>query len=396
MSREPIRYRKRTRTDGMWEIVWNDPSTGRIKRQSCKTRDEHEADRKLAEKVLSGDVVPPNVVTIGYLVDRYYQHLKRRKEAATIVPMASKVERLKDFLGTRRWQDFGQADVENYIDHAKTVTRWDRGGAQLSDGTIKKDLQILRAALRHGHLMRVVPTETRIEIRNLVSNARTDWLDDAQMRKVFACCEDNEEREHIYAFLLLALATGARKEAIFQLRWDQIYVPGSDFEEHPMIPQPIERDGTAIVPKKATLRVADGRPPLDLETGAVAPGAYVDFGVGRGNKRRPQIPIGQNHRLMSYILFGGDRSQPYVVSYNGKPIKTGLKKGLEAVGVEAGLPFKLTHHVLKKTCITWMVRKGIPFETIERLTNTTVDTLKRHYSQHSPDLEEALGDTFAV
>ena len=131
----------------MWEIVWNDPSTGRIKRQSCKTRDEHEADRKLAEKVLSGDVVPPNVVTIGYLVDRYYQHLKRRKEAATIVPMASKVERLKDFLGTRRWQDFGQADVENYIDHAKTVTRWDRGGAQLSDGVSRSGTSYLTRGL---------------------------------------------------------------------------------------------------------------------------------------------------------------------------------------------------------------------------------------------------------
>lgn len=185
MSKEPIRYRKRTRTDGIWEIVWSDPKTGRIKRQSCKTRDEHEAERKLAEKILSGDVVPPTAVTIGYLLDRYYQHLKRRKEAATIVPMASKVDRLKDFLGCQKWEDFGQADVENYIDYARTLTRWDRGEARLSDGTIKKDLQILRAALRHAHLMKVVPTETRIEIRNLVSQERRNWLDEAQMRRGF-------------------------------------------------------------------------------------------------------------------------------------------------------------------------------------------------------------------
>lgn len=396
MPKEPIRYRKRRRTDGIWEIVWNDPKTGRIKRESCKTRDEHEAERKLAEKILSGDVVPPTVVTIGYLLDRYYQHLKRRKEAATVVPMASKIDRLNSFLGSRKWQDFGQADVENYIDYAKSLTRWDRGEARLSDGTIKKDLQILRAALRHAHLMKVVPTETRIEIRNLVSQVRSDWLDEAQMRRVFACCEDREDREHIYAFLLLALATGARKEAIFQLRWNQVYVPKPDYEEIPMVPQPTERDGAVAVPKRATLRAATGPSPLDFRTSAVVSGAYIDFGVGKGNKRRPQIPIGQNQRLMTYILFGGDRSQPYVVSFNGKPIKTGLKKGLETVGKEAGLPFKLTHHVLKKTCITWMVRKGIPFETIERLTNTTVDTLKRHYSQHSPDLEEALGDTFSV
>ncbi|SNT34700.1 tyrosine-type recombinase/integrase [Antarctobacter heliothermus] len=396
MSQELVRYRKRTRTDGIWEIVWDDPKTGLIRRQSCKTRDEHEADRKLAEKILSGDVVPPSVVTMGYILDRYYHHLKRRKGSSTTVPMASKIDRLKQFLGNRKWQDFGQADVENYIDFAKLLTRWDRGQAQLSEGTIKKDLQILRAALRHAHLMKVVPNETRIEIRNLVSQSRTDWLDESQLKRVFNCCEDRENREHLYAFLLIALATGARKEAIFQLTWGQIYIPETEFETHPMVPQPIEVDGKTVMPKQASRRVAKGPAPLDFRTGAVVSGAYIDFGAGRGNKRRPQIPIGQNQRLMSYILFGGDRSQPYVVSFNGKPIRTGLKRGLEALGLEAELPFKLTHHVLKKTCITWMVRKGIPFETIERLTNTTVDTLKRHYSQHSPDLEEALGDTFSI
>src|SRR6056297_2391924 len=186
MGNDFIKYRRRRRTDGIWEIVWDDPHTGRVKRQTCKTRDEHEADRKLAEKVLSGDVVPPAVVTIGYLLDRYFLHLKRRKGTATVVPMSSKVDRLKNFLGERKWEDFGQADVENYIDHAKCLTRWDRGNDRLSDGTIKKDLQILRAALRHCHLMKVVPTETRIEIRNLASQIRSDWLDNDQMRKVLA------------------------------------------------------------------------------------------------------------------------------------------------------------------------------------------------------------------
>ena len=397
MAQTPIKYRKRTRTDGVWEIVWTDPSSGKVKRQSCGTRDAHQAERKLAEKILSGDVVPPNVVTVGYLLDRYFQHIKRRKESATVVPMVSKVDRLKSFLGTRTWQDFGQADVENYIDFAKGLTRWSRGERALGEGTIKKDLQILRAALRHAHLMKIVPTETRIEIRNLSSEVRSDWLDESQMRRVFACCEEDDDREHIYAFLLIALATGARKEAIFQLRWDQIYVPETRYEETSML---THTENSPVHPLKAgrrtKLRTAIGPVPLDFETGSVVSGAYIDFGAGRGNKRRPTIPIGQNQRLMSYILFGGDRSQPYVVSFKGKRIQTGIKRGLETVGVEADLPFKLTHHVLKKTCITWMVRNGIPFDTIERLTNTTVDTLKRHYSQHSPDLEDALGSTFSI
>lgn len=396
MTKEFIKYRKRTRKDGIWEIVWNDPKTGKVRRETCKTRDEHEADRKLAEKILTGDVVPPSVVTIGYLLERYFQHLKRRKAANTIVPMNSKVERLIDYFGSQKWEDFSQTDVENYIDHAKTVTRWNNGKEALSDGTIRKDLEILRSALKHGLLHRIVPTETRIEIRNLTSAQRTDWLDEAQMKRVLECCASNEDRNHIYGFLLLALPTGARKEAIFQLKWDQVYIPEIETELVEVDPIPDERDGVISTPKRSFRTKVTKNLPLNWETGENVRGAYIDFGIGRGNKRRPKIPIGQNQRLIHYLLFCGDRSQPYVISYNGKPIATGIKKGLEAVGKEAGLPFKLTHHVLKRTCITWMVRRGTPFETIETLTNTTVDTLKRYYSQHSPDLEEALGDTFSI
>ncbi|MDU8928184.1 hypothetical protein RXV86_12375 [Alisedimentitalea sp. MJ-SS2] len=397
MTKKYVQYRKRTRTDGIWEIVWNDPKTGNIRRQSCGTRDEHAAERKLAEKILTGDVVPPNVVTIGYLLERYFQHLKRRKAANTIVPMKSKVERLTDYMGTLKWEVFGQSDVENYIDHAKSLTRWDRGGKPLSEGTIKKDLQILRSALRHGHLHRIVPTETRIEIRNLTSSQRTDWLDRAQMEKVLQCCASDEERNHIYGFLVIALATGARKEAIFELTWDQVYIPEMETELLEVEPSPVERDGIFSLPNRAYQTVVTKNKPLNWDTGEVVSGAYIDFGKGHGNKRRPQIPISRkNGRLMHYLLFCGDRNQPYVISYNGRPIKTGIKKGLEAVGLEAGLPFKLTHHVLKRTSITWMVRNGISFDIIERLTNTTVDTLKRHYSQHTPDLEDALGDTFSI
>lgn len=390
MAKDFIKYRKRTRTDGMWEIVWNDPATGKIRRESCKTRDEHVADRVLAEKILTGDSVPPEAVTIGYLLDRYYEHIKRRKGDNTVIPMKSKVERLKDYMGSVKWDDFTQTTVENYIDHARTITRWERNKEPLSDGTIRKDLEILRSALRHGHLHKIVPNETRVEIRGLVSEQRQDWLTKEQMRKVLDCCVDHEDRDHIYGFLLIALATGARKEAIFQLTWGQIYIPEPEFKKIEVAPSPQE-DG--LTPARAFNRVAVKNKTLDFDTGEVVKGAYIDFGAGHGNKRRPRIPIGQNLDLMAYLLLHY-REHPTVISFRGKPIATGIKRGLEAVGVEAGLPFKLTHHVLKRTCVTWMVRAGIPFDTIERLTNTTVDTLKRYYSQHSPDLEEALGDTF--
>ena len=396
MTKDFIKYRKRRRKDGYWEIAWSDPKTGNARRESCKTRDEHSADHKLAEKILTGDTVPPEAVTIGYLLDRYYQYIKRNKRENTIVPMKSKVERLMDYMGTLKWSDFSQEDVENYIGHARTLTRWDRGKKTLSDGTIKKDLTILRTTLKHAHGYNIVPQEKRIEIRNLASSPRTDWLDKTMMNKVIALCEENPDREHIYAFLIIALATGARKEAVFELKWNQVYIPTPETKLVEIEPIQQERDGVTSTPNRAFQRVAVGSKTLNWETGEVAPGASIDFGEGHGNKPRPKISIAQNPRLMSYFLYGGDRSQPYVVSYRGERIKTGIKKGLEAVGKEANLPFKLSHHVLKRTCVTWMVRGGVSFEDIEKMTNTTVETLKKHYNHHNPNMEKALGDIFSI
>lgn len=145
-----------------------------------------------------------------------------------MIPIKSKVARFKDFLGDLRWEDFSQADLERYTDYARTITRWGREDeAGLSDGSIAKDLQVLRSSLRHAHLHKKVPYEPWIEIRRLASKQRTDWLTKEHYKKVIACCGD-DEREHIYAFLLLALASGARNEAIFELKWDKIYIPEAD------------------------------------------------------------------------------------------------------------------------------------------------------------------------
>lgn len=150
-------------------------------------------------------MAPPEAVTIDYLLDRYFRQVAQRKGKNTLVSMRSKIGRLLDFFGSIKWEDSTQTDVENYINHARGLTRWDRGEKQLSDGTTRKDLEIVRAALRHAHLHKIMPTETCIETCDLSSESRTDWLTKEQMKRFLDCCGDNREREHIYAFLLIAL-----------------------------------------------------------------------------------------------------------------------------------------------------------------------------------------------
>ena len=294
-----------------------------------------------------------------------------------MVPMQSKIARLNEFLGDVAWEDFSQEYVDDYKDWARNIKRWERhdhkeSNGTLANGTIGKDLETLRAALNFAHIRRIVPTETKIEIRDLPGNRVRTWLTDDQFYACLKRCLE-DEREHLYAFLILGSATGARAGALFELKWSSIFMPGFDMDNGKPLP--------------------GHEPAFDLVEERVVKGAYIDFGEGHGNKRRPKMPIGQNWRVVQYLC-SKDRASEYVITYHGKPVRS-LKKGLETVGNEAGLPFKLTHHVLKRTCITWLVRGGMSYETIEKLTSTSVETLKKHYDHHRPDLEEDLGDILA-
>ncbi len=225
MSGRPSKYRLRRRTDGIWEIVWRDPETGKRIRKSCSTRTEAVAARKLSLLFSNGTFDVPIDVRIGFLLDLYLHHLKRKYTIKTTVPYESKVTRLKSFLGPLEGQEFSQLDVENYIDHARTLTAWNQKRKSLSDGTIIKDLQVLRAALRHAHLNRIVPYECRIEIRGLVAGTRTDWITQEQMRRVLHRCCTRPDRLHVLGFLLIGLCSAARREAILSLRWEQVRIP---------------------------------------------------------------------------------------------------------------------------------------------------------------------------
>ncbi len=352
--------------------------------------------------------------TIAWLVDQYYDYICREKAESTSRPMAANVGPLKEHLGHLHWDEVVQDTVDEYIEWRMTKPRWQvhqdfegQYGAT-SRNTACKDLRVLRAALNRTRKNRYTDYPPDFDI---VPGAPTrdvkTWITMEEMERMIAACEPRpivvngkeidmeRNREHIEGFLLIALATGARKEAILSLTWDQVYIPESKLTRvYEIEPTPVhDADGNLVMPKRAFRRDYEN-PPLNYEDGTVVKGAYIDFGAGSGNKRRPQIPIGQNWRLMSYLIHA-DRSQPYVITYNGKRVKS-LKKGLAEVAKDAGVKKAVTHHTMKRTAITHMVRAGIPLEIIADAVNTTVAVLKKHYNMHRPDVEAAFGDALSV
>jgi integrase len=410
-SVDPDAPRLRQRTDGYWETVYKDEDR-KTRRHSHGTKVERDAEalHGTFTKELARPEIPVRP-TVAWVVDQYYGYICREKAETTSGPMAANVGPLKEYLGHLHWDEIVQDTVDKYIEWRMKKPRWkahqdfDGQYGTTSRNTACKDLRVLRAALMRARKNRYTdyPPDFAISEGEPVRDT-TVWLTKEEMERMIAACEprpifvngtkiDRERnRDHLAGFLLIALATGARKEAILSLTWEQVYIPETRFEVLESVPIPLNervRGG----PKDREIRGAND--PVDRETGAVGKGAYIDFGAGSGNKRRPQVPIGQNLRLMKYLLHTGDRSQPYVITYNGKRVKS-LKKGLAEVAKEAGVTKPVTHHTMKRTAITHMVRAGIPFNIIAEAVNTTEDVLKKHYNMHRPDIEEAFGDALSV
>lgn len=467
--KNPVPY-LRQRSDSYWEIVFEDPKTGKIRRRATGTKDQFEAEQTLKDFDPTGGAAPdpdaprlrrrkdgywetvykdeeektrrhshgtkleaeaavahdsfikelarpeiPARPTVAWVVDQYYDYICREKSEATSGPMAANVSPLKEHLGHLFWDEVVQDVVDEYIVWRMQKPRWvahqnyDRQYGTTSRNTACKDLGVLRSALKRARKNRYTayPPDFSI-IKGEPVRDTSVWITAEELARMIVACEPRQievngkkidrerDRSHIEAFLLIAHATGARKEAILSLTWDQVYIPDPVLMRTEEVQPTLAHDaeGNEAMPRKATRRHFE-KPPLDYETVTNVKGAYIDFGAGSGNKRRPAIPIGQNWRLMNYLLYGGDRSQPYVISFKGKPVDS-LKKGLAQVAKDAGVKKSVTHHTMKRTAITHMVRGGIPIPTIAEMVNTTEDVIKEHYNMHRPDLEEALGDVLSI
>jgi integrase len=151
-------------------------------------------------------------------------------------------------------------------------------------------------------------------------------------------------------FMLIGFYTGARKEAILSLRWSQV----------------------------------------DLDAGR------IDFntpGARRTNKGRAGIPVPA--RLLGHLRRASKRATElgFVISENGKRLRD-VKRGFASACRRAGLD-GVSPHVLRHTCATWLMQRGVPMWEAAGFLGISRETPERVYGHHHPDYlrtaAEALG-----
>lgn len=264
----------------------------------------------------------------------------------------SAVDRLLDF-----WSEMAVSEILGPTCRAYVISRGTESGG-------RRDLEVLRAAVKHykrEYGMLAEPVFTLPE----KSLPRDRWLTRSEAaRLIWACYRakgswkgvdvegDMLKRRHLVRFILIAIYTGTRHDAILRLGW-----------------MPNTLGGWADLEKGVMYR----RAPRTRET----------------KKRTPTISIPD--RLLAHMKRWRrlDAGIQTIVHYNGKPIGR-LEKSFRSARAQAGLDDSVIPHALRHTAITWLMQSGIDINEVSSFCGVSVEELERTYWHHHPDFQQGV------
>jgi len=292
-------------------------------------------DRAEAELVLSvylTDRGKPQlkIISIAVILERY---LLDRQERG--IPG---FDRLRDahkpltrIIGAKPPEAINEAECRRYI----AARRKD----QMSDATIRTELQALRAALNWAATpdARLITAAPRITMPQR-PDPRVRWLTRGEAARLLAACDAH----HVQLFVTIALNTGARSGAILSLTWDRV----------------------DLVARRVDFR---------------------EQGIARTKKRRVLVPI--NDTLFN-ALFEAKAlaTTEHVIEWAGDAIKR-IKHGFRNAAERAGLK-GVTPHVLRHTAVTWQLQEGISPWDVAGMVGMTEEVVREVYGHHHPDYLE--------
>lgn len=302
------------RPNGYWYGITND---GR--RVALRTKDRDEALRQIADLKRR-----PQGHSVSDIVQSYLREMSERPSHGRMVYAWA---RLEPYFGHLR-PDQITADVcKLYIKRRKK--------AGIKNGTIAKELTTLRSAVNklgknHGAVF-AFPESTQPKDR---------FLTRAEYKRLMAAAKAH----HVRLFIMLALTTAGRKEAILDLTWDRV----------------------------------------SFETGR------INLGRGSRQKGRAVVTMGDElHRHLKRAHAG--RTCDYVIEWAGNRVGN-IRKGFDQACARAGLD-DVTPHVLRHTAAVWMAEEGQSMDVIAQfLGHSDSRTTSRIYARYSPEyLKKAAG-----
>ena len=198
-------------------------------------------------------------------------------------------------------------------------------------GTVRKELGILRAALRHAERHRLIGKAPHISLPG-APPPRDLRLTREEFDRLLGECQAH----HLALFCQLAWHTAARASAILELKWSDV----------------------------------------DLER------RKVHYTASGRQKRRVTVPI--NDTLLKALQDARKGAlTPFVVEYAGRPVGS-IKRAFAGAAGRAGFP-DISPHVLRHSAACALVEAGTPLEAVAQfLGHSSPSVTFRVYARYSP------------
>lgn len=322
---------------GRYYIQWSE--IGVVRKRSTGTSDREEAQIILADFIRERQIRDqPNGPTdpSQYLISDALALYAELHAPTTKTPerIAYAIEALLDF-----WEGNTVAEISKHTCRAYMAHR------ERSNGTMRRELGVLKAALNfvysEGRLTRVPPV-----LLPEKPQGKDRWLTRAEAAALLNAARTASGTKRLYLplFIVMGLYTGARKDAILSLRWQQV----------------------------------------DLLNGLID---FLPPGERQSNKRRARIPI--PNRLLGHLIRARVRGSDlgYVIHRDGSRLKD-VKHAFSEACIKAGV-FDATPHTLRHTCGTWLAQKGVSLFEIGGWLGQSNERTVELYAHHHPDFLSA-------
>ena len=239
------------------------------------------------------------------------------------------------------WADLKLTHVKG--ETCRRYGKW-RGKAA---GTIRRELGTLQAAMNYAKKEGYVTSAPTVTLPEK-PESRERWLTRQEAAKLLWAAYKGHKSKHLARFILIALYTGTRKDAILRMSFEPNTVGGW----------------------------------FDLERG-------IMYRRGRDerttNKRRTPARIPR--QLQAHLRRWKAQGCKWAVEYEGMRIGD-VKRSFARIVKDAELT-GVTPHTLKHTAITWNLQGGATIWDAAGFFATSAATIEKIYGHHSPSFQES-------
>lgn len=297
---------------GKWAVTGT--TDGKVWRRSLRTSDRATAERRFKDYRLEtpGD-------TVGDAVKAYLEE-KEKAGARSYASMVTAWRALVPYFDHLRPDQISRDLCRGYAEK--------RRKSGVRDGTIIKDLGVLKAALRWAG-----KAEGAVFAMPHAPPPRERYITRQEHQRLL----DAAVLPHIKLFILLAWSTAARASALFDLTWDQI-----DFERR-----------------------------------------QIRLGKG-GGRRKGRATVWMTERAKAALETAYQaRTCDYVIEWGGGPVKS-IKRAFSEACRRANLE-DVTPHVLRHSAAVAMAEDGVEISKIAQVLGHTNPAITyRVYARYSP------------